>query len=156
MRKGGVERRQRVDGVAEPGVLEHHHRPPPRQVGTGGDGHGVALVGRADVVQLGRVEGVVDERLEVRAGHPREEAKAPLSGLVHEAGCLDHGRLRMNGWGNTDPGRSVEEDAGHVSAAAAFDQQRLVGGCVRGAGGQVALLGLLQHGAWFFHKVRVG
>src|SRR5439155_3106506 len=44
------------------------------------------------------------------------------------------------------PGRSVDEDAGHVPAAAAFDQQRLVGGCGRGAGGQVALLGLLQLG----------
>src|SRR5262245_61967787 len=41
---------------------------------------------------------------------------------------------------------SVDEGDGHVLAAAALDHERLGGGRGRGAGGQVALLGLLQLG----------
>src|SRR5262245_19496202 len=44
------------------------------------------------------------------------------------------------------PGISVDEDAGQVLAAAAFDQPRLAGGFLPCLGGQVALLGLLQLG----------
>src|SRR5262249_7906917 len=54
-----------------------------------------------------------------------------------------------SGWlvgGSTGPGHSDDEDAGQLLAGAAFDQQRLLGGGVRGAGGQGALLGLLPFG----------
>src|SRR5262249_19916992 len=46
--------------------------------------------------------------------------------------------------GDASRGHSMHQGAGDVLTAAAFDEQRLADGLFRGAGGQVALLGLLQ------------
>ena len=51
MRNGRVERSQRIDGVAEAGVLAHHDGLAAGEPGARGDGHRLALAGRADIVE---------------------------------------------------------------------------------------------------------
>jgi hypothetical protein len=87
-----VEAGQGVDGIAKPAVLKHHDGALAAEPGARRDGHGVALVGGADVGQGGVVDDVVDEGLEVRAGHARPQREAVAAGLVDKRSGRDgHG-----------------------------------------------------------------
>jgi hypothetical protein len=72
----GIERGQRIDGVAEPRVLAHDGRLQPRQPRAGGDGHRLALAGRADIAERPVAGGAVDQRGQEAARDTGVEAGA--------------------------------------------------------------------------------
>src|SRR4029079_1474318 len=65
-------------------------RTAPPELRARGDRHRVPLVGSADVVEAGRIDDVVDERLEVGAGHAGVEPETQPARRLHEAIRPDH------------------------------------------------------------------
>ena len=85
-----VERRERVHGIAEPRVLADHDRLSAGQVGAGRDAERLALACRADVIEVGALDDVVDERRQERARHAGPEGIAALERRLDELLGLDH------------------------------------------------------------------
>ena len=88
--EGMIERRQRVDGVAQPTVLHHHRRASPAQPGPGGDGDRLPLAGRTHVRRVAPAGDAVDERRQVAARHAGVEPCAADGSGIQEGVGLDH------------------------------------------------------------------
>ena len=85
-----VQRRQRIDGVAEARVLEHHGAVAARQPGAGGDRHRLALARRADVLDRGIANDPIDDRGQEGTRHARIEIEPARLGGAEKVVGIDH------------------------------------------------------------------
>ena len=88
--EGVRQRRQRVDRIAQARVLHHRHGALPAHGQSGRSGDRVALIGRRDIGKLLVIDNVIDERSQVRAGHPGKMGKPETPRGLYERFSVDH------------------------------------------------------------------
>ena len=89
------QRCERIDGVAEAGVLHHHHRAAPADGGPGRGRQRVALVGGRHIMQAGVIDHIVYKRGQKRAGHAAVTAEAQSARRLDKFAGVDHGLLGL-------------------------------------------------------------
>ena len=90
--KGEVERGERVDRVAEAGVLAKRHGLPPGEAGAEIDADRFAFARRADVIEFAVVDHRVDQRRQKRARNAGNEREAESPEFREQRAGFDHSR----------------------------------------------------------------
>ena len=85
-----VERGERVDRVAQPRILTHHHGRPASQPSARRDANGFALAGGPDITDRRRADNAVQDRRQERAGNSGVEVEPPREARREKTFGLDH------------------------------------------------------------------